>query len=478
MTAETTWGGRVPPHSYPAEQQLLGALFHRNAIWDDISEYLRPEHFASPEHGRIYQACGRLIERGSVAIPSTIIPYFEQDGQLAEIGGPEYIRQLFECVVSVLAARDHARLIHDLHLRRELIGLGEDLVDAAFSPDPDVSADEIRAQHEAALTALDAGTTDGPRTAEAVGTCFIIDLEAACKGGGGGLLTGLADFDRRLGGLHPSDLLILAGRPSMGKSAVAISLLRRLARRGVPVGLFSLEMSAEQVFARLAAEEVGIPFTRFRDGSLSVAEQMATTEATMALQALPLFIDDSAALTVAALAARARRLRRRHKVEVVAIDYLQLLRGGTRRAENRVQEVSEITRNLKVLAKQLQVPVIALSQLSRAVESREDKRPQLSDLRESGSIEQDADAVMFAYREQYYLERAEPVPRADEDVSKFNDRHSKWLARMSEVAGTVDLLIAKQRHGPVGSVRLAYNAATNTLSDLAREGDYGPDSND
>ena len=472
MTAAyPSFGQRIPPHNFEAEQALLGAILLSNRAFERVSEFLKPEHFADPVHGRIFAACGKLIERGQMANPVTLKTYFEADGGLTEIGGTPYLAQLANSVVSVINAEDYGKLVFDLHQRRELIGLGEDLVNTAYSPDLDRSAEDIRGDHERALIALDTGNSGNDAVgAEVVGGEFIAEMERACKSGGAGLLTGLNDFDRMAGGLHDSDLVILAGRPSMGKSAISVSIMRRLAMRGIHVAFFSLEMSRTQVFARMAAEEVGISFSRFREGQLSPAEQLQVTEGAMALQRLPLFIDDQPGLTVSALMARARRLRRKHKVAVVIIDYLQLLRGSTAYAGNRVQEVSEITRCLKVLAKDLSVPVIALSQLSRAVEQREDKRPQLSDLRESGSIEQDADAVMFCFREQYYLERAEPAQRPDEDLSKFNERHSRWLARMGEVANTVDVIVAKQRHGPVGTVRLAYFPGTNTVSDLAQGG--------
>jgi replicative DNA helicase len=484
-------GFRVAPHNFEAEQALLGAILLNNRAYERVSEFLRPEHFADPVHGRIFAASGKLIERGQMANPVTLKSYFEADGGLAEIGGTPYLAQLANAVVSVINAEDYGKLVFDLHLRRELIGLGEDIVNSAFTLDLDSSAMDQVGGAEARL--YDLATTGqiegGFETFNAVLISAVASAEAAHKRQGklSGVPTGLIDIDSKLGGLHESDLLILAGRPSMGKTALATNIAFNAARSyreetdalgrkkgvdGAIVAFFSLEMSAEQLATRILAEQAEIASHKIRQGELGNDEFERLVVAAQDLHRLPLFIDDTPALTISAVRTRARRLKRQHGLGLIVIDYLQLLRGSSSQSENRVQEVSEITRGLKALAKELDVPVIALSQLSRAVESREDKRPQLSDLRESGSIEQDADVVMFVFREQYYLERAEPGKRPDESDEKFNDRHAKWQQRCEEVWNTAEVIIAKQRHGPVGTVRLSFRGEYTKFGNLANADHY------
>jgi replicative DNA helicase len=484
-------GYRTPPHNYEAEQALLGAILLNNRAYEKVSEFLRPEHFADPTHGRIFATCGKLIDRGQIANPVTLKTYFEQDGGLAEIGGTPYLAQLANAVVSIINAEDYGKLVHDLHLRRELISLGSDLVNAAYQPDLDSTAmDQIGGAEAKLYDLATTGQTEGGfvdfRTI-LIGA--ISDAEAAHKRQGklSGVPTGLIDMDAKLGGLHGSDLIILAGRPSMGKTALATNIafnaaslykeeadvLGRLkAVDGALTAFFSLEMSAEQLATRILAEQAEIASHKIRQGELSNEEFERLVVAAQNLHRLPLFIDDTPALSISSVRTRARRLQRQHGLGLIVIDYLQLLRGSSSNSENRVQEVSEITRGLKALAKELSVPVIALSQLSRAVEQREDKRPQLSDLRESGSIEQDADVVMFVFREQYYLERAEPGRRPDEAEDKFNERHSKWQQRCEEVWNTAEVIIAKQRHGPVGTVRLSFQGEFTKFGNLADTGRY------
>ncbi|CAA7622099.1 replicative DNA helicase [Magnetospirillum sp. SS-4] len=484
-------GFRVPPHNFEAEQALLGAIMLSNRAYEKVSEFLRPEHFADPTHGRIFAACGKLIERGQMANPVTLKTYFEGDGGLAEIGGPPYLAQLANAVVSVINAEDYGKLVFDLHLRRELIGLGEDLVNAAFTPDLDSSAMEQIGSAEAKLYDLaTTGQTEGGfRDFRSVLIGAVEAAEAAHKREGklSGVPTGLIDLDSKLGGLHDSDLLILAGRPSMGKTSLATNIAfnaayaykeevdalgRKKAIDGAITAFFSLEMSSEQLATRILAEQAEIASHKIRQGELSNEEFERLVVAAQNLHRLPLHIDDTPALSISAVRTRARRLQRQHGLGLIIIDYLQLLRGSSSNSENRVQEVSEITRGLKALAKELSVPVIALSQLSRAVEQREDKRPQLSDLRESGSIEQDADVVMFVFREQYYLERAEPGQRPDESPEKFNERHAKWQQRCEEVWNTAEVIIAKQRHGPVGTIRLSFQGEYTKFGNLAASDHY------
>ena len=480
---------RMPPHNYEAEQALLGAVLINNRTFERVSEFLREEHFADAVHGRIFAACGKLIERGQIANPVTLKGFFEQDGALAEIGGPAYLVRLANSVVTVINAEDYGRLIHDLHIRRQLIALGEDMVNDAFRVDLDSGAtDQIEIAESRLFELATTGAFEGGfATFQQAVVAAIEAAEAAHKREGGlsGVPTGLTDLDKKLGGLHDSDLLILAGRPSMGKTALATNIAfnaahayreerdalgNRKAVDGAVVAFFSLEMSAEQLATRILSERAEIPSHKIRQGELSPDEFERLVQASQELHRLPLFIDDTPALSISAVRTRSRRLMRQQGLGLIVIDYLQLLRGSVGvRVDNRVQEISDITRGLKALAKELNVPVIALSQLSRAVEQREDKRPQLSDLRESGSIEQDSDVVMFVYREQYYLERAEPSRRPEESEEKFMDRLSAWQKRCEEVWNTAECIIAKQRHGPIGTIKLYFDGNFTKFGDLMRE---------
>lgn len=485
---------RIPPHNFEAEQALLGAILLNNRALERVAEFLRPEHFADPVHGRIYSACSRLVERGQIANPVTLSTFFANDAQLAELGGPHYLAQLADAVVSVINAEDYGKLIHDLHLRRELIALGEDMVNDAFKPDIDRPAMDQIGTAEAKLYDL---ATTGQAEGGFMGfgqvlTEAVRQAETAHKRQGklSGVPTGLIDMDGRLGGLHPSDLIILAGRPSMGKTSLATNIAFNAAKLyreevdavgqkkavdGALVAFFSLEMSAEQLATRILAEQAEISSHKIRQGEMSNDEFERLVVAAQELHRLPLFIDDTPALSISAVRTRSRRLKRQHGLGLIVLDYLQLLRGSGAHSENRVQEISEITRGLKALAKELSVPVIALSQLSRAVEQREDKRPQLADLRESGSIEQDADVVMFVYREQYYLERAEPGRRPEESEEKYNDRYQSWHTRLMEVVNTAEVIIAKQRHGPVGTVRLSFQGEFTKFGNLETHHDMAPE---
>ena len=477
-------GGRTPPHNDEAEMALLGALLQNNKSFEKVSEFLRPEHFANRIHGRLYEAMRHLLEQGRPADQITLRQYFESDGDLQEVGGWPYIMQISHSVVSIINAGDYGKTIHDLYLRRELISLGEEMVNQAFSGDLDSDAKaQIESAEHHLFNLAETGDIEG-------GFKFFKDAlaatlrlaEAAHRRAGGlaGLTSGFTDMDKMLGGLHPSDLVILAARPSMGKTALATNIAFNAARAemvpfdgdesaGKPtskrnvIAFFSLEMSAEQLATRILAEVTNIPSERIRKGELSSDEFERLVIGTQEIERLSLFIDDTPALSVSALRTRARRLKRQHGLSLIVVDYLQLMR-GTSDAENRVQEISEITRGLKAIAKELHVPLVALSQLSRAVENREDKRPQLADLRESGTIEQDADVVMFIFREQYYLERAEPMQRPEETVEKWQERHDRWRVRCEEVYNLAEVLIAKQRHGPVGKLTLQFEGATTKFS--------------
>ena len=470
---------RIPPYNTEAEQALLGAILINNTAYYRVSEFLQPEHFGNAVHGRIFAAIGKLLGRGQIANPVTLKNLFDQDGALTEIGGAQYLARLAGAAAAIINADDYGRAVHDLYLRRELIALGEDVVNDAFRQDLDDPAREQIERVEKKLFDLaTTGETEGGFRAFGTAlTSAILNAEAAFKRSGKtvGVATGFVDLDRKLGGLHPSDLVVLAGRPSMGKTALATNIAFYAARNyrpaveregktaedGAVVGFFSLEMSAEQLATRILAEESGVSSDRIRRGDVSHEDFDKFVQASQQLAALKLLIDDTPALSVAALRTRARRLKRQQGLGLIVIDYLQLLRPSsqTRAQENRVQEISEITRGLKALAKELDVPVLALSQLSRAVEQREDKRPMLADLRESGSIEQDADVVMFIFREEYYLSR-EPTRRPDEAESKFSDRYQEWRERLEIVHGLGEIIIAKQRHGPIGTVKLRFDAET------------------
>ena len=480
-----------PPSNTEAEQALLGAILINNTAYGRVAEFLSAEHFGNAVHGRIYAAIGKLLDRGQIANPITLKNLFDQDGALAEIGGSHYLAKLAESAVTIINAEHYGRTIHDLHLRRELITVGQDVVTDAFRHDLDDPAIEQIERAESKLFELaTVGQAEGgfqPFTTAL--TTAITLAQAAFKRDGKtvGVATGFVDLDKKLGGLHPADLVILAGRPSMGKTALATNIafsaakaysgargadgridLSRAAEDGAVVGFFSLEMSAEQLATRILAEESGTSSDRIRRGEVRREDFDKFVAASQRLAAVPLYIDDTPALSVAALRTRARRLKRQHGLGLIVIDYLQLLRPSAqaRALENRVQEVSDITRGLKAIAKELDVPVVACAQLSRAVEQREDKRPMLSDLRESGSIEQDADVVMFIYREEYYLSRGEPSRRPEESEDKFNDRYDRWKERCETAYGTADIIIAKQRHGPIGTVKLHFEAETTKFDNF------------
>jgi replicative DNA helicase len=468
------------PHNIEAEQQLLGTILTNNDVFDRIAALVKPDHFFEPTHQRIFAIAAARIQKNALASPVTLKAFMEDDPGLRDLGGPAYLARLAGAAISAFAARDYAQMIYDLAVRRELIALGRDIAARAGKVDVDSEPREQIVEAEQRLYQLgEQGHSErGFQSFLKAVTDAVNVANAAYQRDGGlaGLATGLADLDKKLGGLHPSDLLILAGRPSMGKTSLATNIAFHIARtyrrgrrpdgtegavEGGVVGFFSLEMSAEQLAARVLSEASEVPSEQIRRGDMTEAEFRRFVEAAKALEACPLYIDDTPALPIAQVAARARRLKRTHGLDVLFVDYLQLLRGSSRTGDNRVQEVSEITQGLKAIAKELNIPVVALSQLSRQVENREDKRPQLSDLRESGSIEQDADVVMFVFREEYYREREKP---GDHDLEAM----AKWQAVMEQVHGKAEVIIGKQRHGPIGSVDLAFEGRFTRFSNLAR----------
>jgi replicative DNA helicase len=465
-------------------------LLANNRAYERVSEFLAPVHFADPIHGRIFQAIARRIESGQLADAVTLKGEFEHSGVLEEVGGTPYLAQLLSSMVGIINAGEYGRAIHDSWLRRQLIDIGEVVVNNAFGADPELdgSAQIEAAEQSLFHLATEGGGGDGGFVSFEVALSeAIAGAERAFRQSGHvvGLTTGLRDIDAKLGGMHPSDLLILAGRPGMGKSALATkiafgaakSLLEQAHAGGSDVkpkqqvAIFSLEMSAEQLATRLLSEESRISGDRIRRGDIGQKDFDKFVEVSREIGSLPLQIDDTPAISMSMLRTRCRRLHRTKGLALVVVDYLQLTK-----PENRVLEISQITQGLKALAKELAIPVLALSQLSRQVESREDKRPQLSDLRESGTIEQDADVVMFIYRDEYYLEQREPKEVAFEGgADKFNAAVDEWKQKMAQVHHKADLIVAKQRHGPTGSIPLFFEAAFTRFTDLDTvHTGYGP----
>jgi replicative DNA helicase len=457
-------------HNIEAEQALLGALLLNNGALEHVSDFLKAEHFANGLHGRVYESIQRLIDRGQIADPITLKDIFHQDEHLAAVGGAGYLVDLAESVVSIISAADYGRLIYDLYLRRQLISLSHEIVQEVRDFELDNTAiQHIETAEKKLYDLATTGQTGGGAIAfrEAL-TQAIQTAEIAYKRDSHvvGVTTGFLDLDKWLGGLHPSDLLILAGRPSMGKTALATNIAFNAAlcfarnnQEGAPVAFFSLEMSAEQLATRILSSESKISSDRIRRGEIRSEDFPTFVEISRSIHNTPLFIDDTASLSIMALRNRARRLKRQHNIGLIVIDYLQLLESSNRKSsDNRVQEISEITRALKGIAKELNVPVLALSQLSRAVEQRDDKRPQLADLRESGSIEQDADVVMFVFREEYYEGRKQPP--------EGTEKHLEWLKRMDSVYNKAEIIIAKQRHGPIGTVKLFFDGKLTRFANL------------
>lgn len=456
------------PCNVDAEQALLGVLLYDNAAYERIGDRLLPAHFFEPLHGRLFEEIGRRIHAGQTADAALMVERFGRDAAFIEAGGITYLFTLTDKAPPAVRAADYAREVYDLALRRELIRIGGEIAHTAKAGDAELTArDQIEAAESQLFALAEQGSeARGMHPVDHYVTGALQAAAAAYQSDGAivGVATGLIDLDRKLGGLHDTDFIVLGARPSMGKSSLAVNIAVAAARAGKPVGFFSLEMSGEQLSMRMMSDLSGISGDRIRRGDIRADEYSRLRDAGAEVSQLPIHIDDTGGLSIARLATRARRMKRRHGLSLVIVDYLQLLTTeGRRRESNRVQDVTEITVALKALAKDLAVPVLALSQLSRQVETREDKRPQLSDLRESGSIEQDADVVMFLYREAYYLGRSEPREETPE--------HLEWAARMDEVGKLAELNIAKQRHGPIGTVRLHFDEDTTKFSNLARERD-------
>jgi replicative DNA helicase len=469
---------RTTPHNLEAEQALLGAILFDNETFNRITPMLREQHFYDPVHGRIFAACADMISAGQLADGLTLRERFARDGGIKEIGGAVYLMKLMESAAPLSThAISYAELIYDLALRRALIRVGDEISNLAENPPDDKEAKDIIEEAERTLfTLAESGSQNRGFQDFKTALTASINVATAAKNRGSdvsGIATGFRDLDHLLGGLHGSDLIILAGRPSMGKTALALNIAMHVARSkqkameagqtehdGGSVGFFSLEMSAEQLATRLLSDFAEIESHRIRQGKITTEEYTRLADSAVMLQHLPLHVDETGGISIAQLHNRARRLKRTGGLDFIVVDYLQLVTTSSRKNEGRVQEVSEVTQGLKALAKDLNVPVLALSQLSRQVESRDDKRPQLSDLRESGSIEQDADIVMFVFREEYYLSRAEPREGTEEWI--------KWRQNMDSAANRAELIIGKNRHGPIETVHLHFKGQFTRFTSLAR----------
>ena len=456
------------PSNLEAEQALLGSILVNNDIIDEISNFISFPKFFDPIHRKIYQVIEILNGKGMIANPITLKNHFESDNSLNDVGGVEYLVKLTRFSSSLKQSIDYAKIIHDMFLRRELIEISTNLLNESEDDDVSVSSEDIIETAEKSLFDLaERGNFSQSflKFNQALDqTIEMATLAMQNDRGIVGVPTGLTDLDEKLGGLHKSDLVIIAGRPSMGKTALATNIAynaaKTLQERGekASVAFFSLEMSSEQLSTRILSEQARIQSNNIRRGKATEEELNRYIEVSRNIYDLPLYIDETPAITISTLSNRARRIKRLFGLNLIVVDYIQLMRTSIKRFDNRVQEISEITQGLKALAKELGVPVLALSQLSRAVEQRDDKIPQLSDLRESGSIEQDADVVMFVFREEYYLEKKQPKLGSIE--------HAEWQSKMSDISGLAEIIIGKQRHGPTGNIQVEFEGAFTKFKDL------------
>ncbi|MFO1118439.1 MAG: replicative DNA helicase [Beijerinckiaceae bacterium] len=476
VVAQGEGAARIAPHNIEAEQALLGAILVNNDAFDRVSDFLRPEHFSEELHRRVYDVLSQLIRAGKVATVVTLKTYLG-DADLGGLTVSQYLARLAAEATTIINAADYGQTIHDLSVRRDLIAIGSDIVNTAYDAPVDAAPrTQIEEAERKLYSIAETGRYDGGFQSFSQALTTAVDMAAAAYQRDGhlsGVATGLTDLDNKMGGLQKSDLIVLAGRPGMGKTALATNIAFNVAKAYHPevqpdgqtkavdggvVGFFSLEMSAEQLATRIIAEQSGVPSYKIRRGSITEDDFRAISDASRQMQRIPFYIDQTGGISIAQLTARARRLKRQKGLDLLVVDYIQLLSGSKSRGDNRVQEVTEITTGLKALAKELNVPIIALSQLSRQVEARDDKRPQLSDLRESGSIEQDADVVMFVYREEYYLKNKEPREGTPE--------HATWMTEMERAHGRAEVILGKQRHGPTGTVSLAFEDEVTRFSNL------------
>ncbi|WP_068081800.1 replicative DNA helicase [Polycladidibacter stylochi] len=476
---------RIVPHNAEAERQLLGAILVNNETYYRISEFLEPQHFFLEPHKDIYEKCAALIKAGKIASPITLKTFFSNDEKIADLTATQYLLRLAADATTIINAIDYGRTIYDLAIRRNLITIGEDMVNVAFDAPIDLPPnDQIDSAERRLYELAESGRSDGAFVDFGSALTQTIEMAAAAyqrDGALSGVSTGLRDLDRLMGGLQSSDLVVLAGRPAMGKTSLATNIAYNIAQsyqaeeqpdgtlrtvNGGVVGFFSLEMSAEQLATRIISEQTEISSSKIRRGDINEADFEKLVAATQHMQHVPLHVDQTGGISIAALVSKARRLKRQKGLDLLVVDYIQLLTGSSKNQGNRVQEITEITTGLKALAKELNVPIIALSQLSRQVENRDDKRPQMSDLRESGSIEQDADVILFVYREEYYMGKKEPPEGSPE--------YETWRTEMERLRGRAEVIIAKQRHGPTGIVDLQFQGEFTRFSDLA-DSDHIPD---
>ena len=459
------------PANLEAEQALIGSVLVNNDVIDEVSSFIKPTIFYDPAHVKIYEVIENLNNKGMIANPITLKNYFEKDNMLNEVGGTEYLVKLTRFSGSTKQAIDYAKIIHEMYLRRELVSISEKLsYDTLNANTQEQDAENIIESTEKSLFNLAERGSFSQSFIEfkkAIDkTIEMATLAMKSDRGIVGVPTGLTDLDQKLGGLHKSDLIILAGRPSMGKTALATNIAYNAAQNILSrqekssVAFFSLEMSSEQLSTRILSEQARIKSDSIRQGNVTEEEINRYIETSRNIYNLPLFIDETPAITIATLSNRARRIKRLNGLSLIVVDYIQLMRSSSNKNDGRVQEISEITQGLKAIAKELSVPVLALSQLSRAVEQRDDKQPQLADLRESGSIEQDADVVMFVYREAYYLERKQPKLGSIE--------HAEWQSKMNDVNGLADIILGKQRHGPTGTIKVEFEGIYTKFKDLSK----------
>ena len=456
------------PKNIEAEQTILGSILENNELFDEITDEINEGHFHDAIHQKIYKIISNLISKGLLANPITIKNFFNNNQELIEIGGLEYLLKLTKVSTTKNQIKHYSKLLSDLYIRRQLIKISEETLEDSKNKELEISGTNILENTERKLFEIaERGEFQRSFVTFKDALKETIDMAtAAYKNDQGivGVPSGLTDLDDRLGGLHKQDLIIIAGRPSMGKTALATNIAFNAAEniqkqnKKTSVAFFSLEMSSEQLSTRILAEQSRIKSNDIRRGKINQEDFEKFIEASKNLENLPLHIDDTPAITISALSNRARRLKRKQGLDLIVIDYIQLMKSSGYRNEGRVLEIAEITQGLKALAKELDVPVLALSQLSRQVEQREDKKPQLADLRESGSIEQDADVVMFVYREAYYLERKQPKLGSIE--------HAEWQSKMNDVNGLADIILGKQRHGPTGTVKVEFEGIYTKFKDL------------
>ena len=454
------------PNNIEAERAVIGSILVTNEIFDEINTIISSNNFYDPMHQKIFSAIENLIYKGMLANPITLKNYFEDEKD--ELNVPEYLVKITKFSTSTRQATEYCKIIYDMFVRRELIKISEQTIDTAKLNDLDVSGQNIIENSEKLLFDLaEKGSFNSSLIKFDEAMRQTIEMaSAAYKNDEGivGVPTGLRDLDDRLGGLHQSDLIIIAGRPGMGKTALATNISFTAAQKlqdsgkKSAIAFFSLEMSSEQLSTRILAEQSRIKSNDIRRGKISNEQFDKFIETSKNIAELPLYIDETPAISIAAMSNRARRIKRLFGLEMIVVDYIQLMKGSYNNKDGRVQEISEITQGLKAMAKELSIPVVALSQLSRAVEQRDDKKPLLSDLRESGSIEQDADVVMFVYRQSYYLKNQEPRPATVE--------HAEWQAKMNEVSHLAELIISKQRHGPTGNITLEFEEMFTKFKDL------------